>query len=357
MAIKRGNPNIRRVHAGNYIQEQAQRRLDEAVKPAQQKGLNALGVDNHTILLYLKQMSTTVCSCREVQQDIVEMDVRDESPVQIAGIGQETGTEINIDWSRPLFGESGEVVTDIEDMSGANDYDFVDDAQQPTAVNHVIESSPDCGICYRSGFVPGFEQYGQVRYVLTTHNMVNENAYNIDRTEQPHMFHKLAATGWIEFEIKVPKYFKSVKYSVRNNHDLLNEKLFIGNQPLCLDDLKAFAGQTLPIRVRAETFTHAVVVFDLGSDPIVANIAQLSKLTDWTQFETIGNLGVILPMTIKELPVGSFIIVPDKYIGLKVTDVQYLRTSKNHNLDWNVTTRVAQPMESWKSIHKSFQLF
>lgn len=354
MTIQKGVRSIRREHGKNFIQKQAQARLDEAVKPYQQQGLNALGVDYHEVYLYLNTMSSRVCTCKQAQQVLTEMDTEIEDAPKYKGIAQ--SEEISINWNKPLFGEPNEANFNTD----YDEYDFEEspNISSPSSIGtSVIEASVDCGICYRSGFVPGFEQYGRTRFVYTSQDLIDQNSINIDRSEAPHVIDRLHKNGWALFALSIPKYFKSVTYSVRNGYEVLNEKLWNGSAHLTLSDVQNNAGRTIFFRVQAPKFTHVDITFDLGTDPILANIAQLTKLTDWTLFETVGNLNVILPMTVPELPVGSVVIVPKKGFGLRITDVPQLRTSKGHNLDWACTTRFMQPQEPLRNIAKGFRLF
>ncbi len=351
MTLRRGLPDNHRIHAKNYIQDEADKRFKEVTRPYQQQGLNALGVDYHEVFLFLRKMSTAVCTCREVQ---TETELGNAPPAVVrTGISEEH--EITIDWRRPLFGEQGEARIEERDGTGLGDYDFEDVAPVPHA-NHVFESNADCGICYRTGFLPGFEQYGKRRYVLTTYDLMDQFSYNIRRDKAPHVLQRMQQNGWVEFEITVPKYFKGVQYSVRNNVELLDNAITTASGVCDLAYLQMNAGKKVRLRVSAEEFTHVVLVFDLGTEIIHANIAQMSRATDWTMFSTIGNLNVILPMTIPELSNGSYIIVPRIGVALTVTDVTYLRVADGNNLDWSVNTRVAQPQEAVNRIHKGFPL-
>lgn len=344
--MARGLPSIRRVNAKNYIQAEADQRLKEVITPYQQQGLNALGVDSFEVLLFLKKPSTQACTCKEVQMTSELGDAKG-LPAQ-PGIA--TSHEITMDFRRPLFGEKNEARFEEDDGTELDDYDF-DDSPTPHA-SQVFESSPDCGICYRTGYVPGFVQYGKNRVVLTTHDVVDQIGCTIDRTAIPHAFDRLARTGWVEFDLPVPKYFNSVRYSVRNNTDLADDaELTTPVGMLDLNWIRSVAGTVARVRVSAETFTHLVFVFDLGSAPIRANIAQMSKATDWTLFNTVGNLNVILPMTIPEMTTGSVIVIPKTGIALTVTDLVYLRPQEGRNLDWSVNTRVCQPQEPVLRIH------
>lgn len=347
MTITKGMPKIRRVHARNYIRDEADKRLKEVTEPYRQQGLNALGVDYYEVLLFLKKPSAQVCTCREIQ---TETELGSATTASVTRTGIAETQEITIDWRKPLFGEhaDGHHEDDSEDL---DQYAFDD---EPGAnANQILESSASCGICYRTGYIPGFEQYGKHRVVLTTHNLVNAHSYTIDRSVGPHQFEQLHRDGYVEFHLQVPRYFKSAGYSVRNNLDILqDESLYLNNQILTKAALQQVSGQLVVVQVRADLFTHVVFSFDLGTEPVRANIAQLSKATDWTMFNSIGNLNVILPMVIPELTTGSLIIVPKMGLALTVTDTQYLRTADRSNLDWSVNTRVLQPQEPAGKIHR-----
>jgi hypothetical protein len=347
----RGLPSNRRVHAKNYIQEESNKRFGEVVVPYQRQGLNALGVDSYEVLLFLKKPSTQVCTCRQIQ---LETELGGTDTV-VTHTGVAETNEIVIDWRRPLFGEPNEARFEEDDGTGLDDYEFDDTTTNPQP-NQLLESSADCGICYRFGFVPGFTQYGKHRMLFTTHDLVDQQHYTIDRNSGPHVFQRLHPSGWVEFEFTVPKYFKTVQYSIRNNHELLDNVLTAPTGVFDLNLLNQSRGQKVRARVNAEYFTHLVITFDLGTEPILANIAQLNKVTDWTMFNTIGNLNVILPMTVPELPTGSYIVVPKIGMCLVVTDVTYLRVADQRNLDWSVNTRVSQPQESQLRIHKGERL-
>lgn len=336
-----GLPKIKRTHAKNYIAREADSRLLEVITPYQKQGLNALGVDSYEVLLFLKKASAQVCSCREIQQT---SDLGEASVVQPkSGIG--SNNQISIDWRRPLFGEPNEALFEEDENESSDGYEFDEDENDRPVSNQLLETSSDCGICYKTGYVPGFVLHGKHRHVLTTHDVVNHSGYTIDRTSAPHRFEQLSNTGWVEFAVHIPRYFKKASYSIRNNHANLDADISIDGLPLSRQVLASYAGLTATLRVSCRVFTHLVLVFDLGTDAVRANIAQLSQQSDWTQFVAIGNLNVILPMTIPDIPIGSLIVVPKIGLTLTVTDQTYLRPVDGRNLDWSLNTRVCQPQE------------
>jgi hypothetical protein len=64
-----------------------------------------------------------------------------------------------------------------------------------------------------------------------------------------------------------------------------------------------------------------------------------------------------LPPTIQNIAGNDIIHVPARGMSFKVTDVTYMRTSMERNLDWPVQTRVLQPQESLNKIHRASKVF
>lgn len=357
--IKSGTGVIARRHAKNYISAQADLRLREAIDPYRAQGMNALGVDSFPVHYFYKARGTTTCTCK--QTEITQHSVSSTGmPIMLLNPDAVGETEIAIDYARPLFGnqnENGDSDEETEDDEFAiDDVGNPDDGAENPVMDSLLSSSPDCGICYRTGYVPGYNLYGHERLVLTTHHVSSTYGYNLERHTTPHTFNKLdAGEGNVRFNMTVPKYFKSVELSVRNNTEhLVGENIYAAatGLPIALADLRYYGGSEIEIEVRASRFTHLVVAFDLGSDIIHANLAQMTRTLDWTMFSTIGNLQIILPMTIQEVQAEDLVWVPLRRIALKVTDVTYLRTANERNLDWAVTTRVLQPQESLKYIDR-----
>jgi hypothetical protein len=249
-------------------------------------------------------------------------------------------------------------VTPVPDMDFTID-EHHSNTTHMDVVDSLFQASTDCGICYKTGFVPGYSLYGQVREVLTTHSIADLKGFFIKVSEAPHRLQRLNEEGWVKFSVDIPKYLKQVRYSVRNNRELLSEEplwtAVDGQQDevVTLDYLLACRGSYLEFKVKAEEFTHVVLEFDTGCDPVIANIAQLSKTMDWTLFDSIGNVNITLPMTIPDLHAHDVIFVPKIRSTFKITDFQYARTSHGGQIEWSCSTRVLQPQECLKLIHKS----
>ena len=377
MAIKRGSPNIKRSHARNYTGTQADARLREIVSTAQDQARNALMVDSFEIKYYQQAKSTTICTCKQTSlaQSIANRIINPGSNVPVTMVNEEStlSRSVRIDYGRPLFGTPVEQAkaddTDIDGDDGddEDDFDFDEDDEENDShtpmetVDSTFSNGKDCGICYRAGYVPGYVAYGFERTLLTTHNIADVDGYNIDLTTAPHTIRCLdPREGYVDFDVAIPKYFNAATVSIRNNVEVLEDSLYISgeqNYPLTFSALKANAGGTMRIRIRAHAFTHAVIEFDLGTEKLRANLAQMSKTVDWTLFDTLGNIQMVLPPTIQNVAGNDVIYVPARAQSFKVTDVTYLRTSQERNLDWPVSTRILQPQESLGRIHRAFKLY
>lgn len=350
--IKRGVGSIKRTHGTNYIGRQADARLQEVVKPYQSKGLNALQVDSFQVKYYARINSTTVCTCQQTEVLAQHSLPSTNLPPNLIKSSSNVDQEIVIDHSRPLFGTVNETQT-ADDFTDSDDF-ALDEDEPEHVIDNLFATNSSCGICYRSGYKPSFHLYGHERLVLATQDIENSYGYTIDSTKAPHCIEQIDPLGFVEFNIEIPKYFKGASYSIRNNLDILNDLIYFNSLPLTFTQLKMHAGSFLSVQVKASQFTHVVIEFDLNTTPLNVNIAQMVKAQDWTLFDTLGNLQVIMPMLISEVPTGGVIYVPSRNVTLKVTDVNYLRTARDSNLDWQVTTRVLQPQEGLKHIHKVY---
>lgn len=351
--INRGVGTVKR-HGKNYIQERAQRRFDEAVRPYQEIGSNALRVDSLEVIYYHVCKSSYVCSCKRVSSE--SAGNHSLSPVleRPKSISDQT---VKIELHRPLFG-FGEQNT-AEDEEDEDEFALDEDAPSPM-VDHILQSS-DCGICYKQGFVPGYTPLGYEHRLLGVHNISDIYGYGLDRTQAPTKFLLEDHTrGYADFEIDVPLFFKSVRISVRDNVTVLPDaQIYLADydQALTVQDLRDHAGGTIMVRVKEHQFTHAVIDFDVGATPIRVNLSQGNKTLDWTMFDTFGSIQAVLPISVPEVAVGDVLYVPSREQSFKVTDVTFLRTARDQALDWSVNVRIVQPQEYLKSISRAQQLY
>lgn len=368
MSIHNGRGTIKRRHAQNYIHKEAQARLEEVIKPAQERGLNALQVDSFEVLYYRRVNSSIPCTCSTASapafENHNEIDNASNIPQHIRQ--EHEDEEIIIDHTDNLFGTKS--TTGFHEDSFASDgrvpqYDeeIIEDDDLSDSTDSLFALSTDCGVCYRNGLVPGYELYGHDRKVLATHCLENVYGYNVDRQEAPNRFDMIdREEGYVDFSVHVPKYWQSVRFSVRNNNEHLADEFIYApvDMPQVMTEqaLRYSSGKTAIIRVRAEQFTHVVLEFDLGLDPVRAALAQDTKATDWTLFDMLGTVSIVLPNSIGHVETSDVIYVPSRGHTFKASDVTYLRTAGNHNLDWQVQARVLQPQEGLKRIYQATRM-
>lgn len=366
MAIKRGTNSIRR-HGKNYIQETAQKRLDEVVRPFNEQVINSLYVDSVEIDYYsIQNKIGTPCSCdkSDVKPGIVDVEsnVTPNMPVKDSDT---TGIKVKFQDS-DIFGESiaEKIYNDstedyVLDVSGeethlnltSNDYDE----------SFLNGGSVNCGICYRTGLVPPFKAYGKQRILLTHHDILDIDGYLVDRTEAPHKIttHDANVPGFVLFEFQVPKYWKTVHVSIRDNLMVLGSErlLMVDGSVLTGANLRMFSGRSIQVLVKASEFTHVVVEFELDVAPIRANISGEQMALDYDRLQTISDISVVLPPTLAEVETGDIIVIKNRNLVLKVRDKERKITADKRRLEWMVSTRVLQPTESLRNINKAYKLY
>jgi hypothetical protein len=352
-----GAPLITRRSAKNYIHAEAQKRFTEVLPQIQSQGLNALRVDAHLVTYYSKVHGGYTCSCKVKDNSVEGAFSEDDTSNEF--ISHSPSNEIKIDFNRPLFGEIGEVLT-AEELASDDVSDFLhsesfDSAGTTGLQEHLFAGSNDCGICHKTGYIPGYAPQRHNRMVLTHYHMVDLESMHLNKNAQPHAFESLNSESSITFKFVVPKYWKKVSFSTRNNHERLEGlTLTINGSPLTSSLLKSLKGLSVNLVVSGffaeAVLTHVVLDFELDMEQMTANIAQLGKNLDYTMFDTTGNLNVHFPMTQGRCESGDLIHVPSKNLLLKVTDVTYSQSAGNIHFEWQCNTRVIQPQEPIHSI-------
>ena len=345
------------INAKNYIGKEADARLQEVIQPIQQQGLNALNVDWVSAEYFQLLPSNMACTCRQVQV------TRQEQEAKVAtNPTMRSALEVEIDWKRPSFGTRNETPQHGDDFT-EDDLTIVDDdnTENTDAIgtsSHLFTATEDCGICFRSGVVPGYTSYNRQRVLLCTHHIEDLDGYHLEKHRQPNVMSPVMDDAFVEFQITVPKYFNSVRCGLWQNKELVVKpassylQLGASKAPVSLWGLKNYAGKTVTLRVVNEEFTHLVLDFDLGLPPVHVNFAQMSKSTDWTMLDTLGQINIILPMTIAQVSSADVVYVPSRKQTFKVTDVTYLQTARNAKLDWSAQTRIVQPNEALHNLRK-----
>lgn len=363
--------HVRR-NARNYIQEEAQKRLDETVPSFNQQTLNALDVNSVEVDYYAVHDSGKPCTCdkTEALPEFTEGDYEGNMPPIIPHSDDSvTNERVEVTLQDSIFGEDAEQnysddVLDVIDEEYNVGYNIDQELNHNHDHNVPFEdgllhgTNVKCGICYRRGFTPSYTSLGKSRYVLTNYEIENIEGYYIDRTQAPHKFIRQVDSGYVEFRVSVPKFFKSLTYSVRNNiAETSGCKLYdINGTIITRTVLDTYKGQTMNFKVSQKEFTHVVLEFDLGVPKVRVNISGESISLDYRRLDANTNFTVILPPTIPKVSNEDVMIIKDRGLALKVTNVVPKQTATKRLLEWEATTRVIQPTEDVKRIHTGYKL-
>lgn len=374
MAIKRGSNSLQRVRARNFTQETAQKRLDEAVAPFNQQVMNSLYVDSVEIEYYHIQTKVGVpCTCEKTAVEPVMLDEHDSNIAPVIPTKDSTTKGAKVRFQEAdIFGESlaEKIYNDdddrVLDVSGDRPHIFheIDEPAEGDSAygdGFLGGGGIDCGICYRTGFQPPYKAYGKQRYLFTNYDIEECNGFMVNTHKAPHTMekHDPKVPGYVMFKTTVPKYFKTVTVSVRDNLVYLVEDhvLRTDGERMTTSDFRDKAGREVQFIIQANCFTHVVIEFELDIPRLRANISAEQQALDYERLTTIGDITMILPPTLSEIEPGDIIILKSRNLALKVRDKDKKATADKRRLEWSVSTRVLQPTETLRNIANGFKLY
>lgn len=349
--------NARR--AKNFIKEQAQARLNETLPTFQNQVHNALAVDAVKIEYYRAVNNIGVpCTCSAIAMSDEELDDSAVDPVIAMSTEQKTTLKLK---ESSLFGTG--VSKDIYNQDKGIDVSYnerIPDVfdENPREANVEYQQNPaetgaNCGICYRTKKVYGYQRLGTQRTILATHNIAALDGASIVRSAAPNEI-MVVEDGFVRYMIQVPMYFTSVAYSVRNNTTILKgQVLYYEGSPLTVELLRRYAGQVMPIEIRCKRYTHAVIEFDPFTN-VLGNLSAETDMISYDQRDTTQVFTVVLPPSIHEVRVKDILVIRERRLVLRVTDRERKVTADLGQIEWVVQARVLQPSEALKNIHKNF---
>lgn len=359
--ITRGKSKTHFDRYKTYEHDRVQKRLESILPAVDSKVEQALAVNSAHVIIYKQAKFGLPCSCnvKEYHAQDIDDESMEQSNSRVTYRGSNNGG---------MFGMASSTFSldDIE-PSTANAMDHADILAGNVGDDTYVLGNQDgqnvnCGICFRSGVVPGFQATGFQYLALTHHHIDQMEGYSIDQTTNPSSFARVR-DGYVDFKLLIPRYFKSGKYSVRDNTDVLpawpRPKIIADGQELDLTkaNLDQFRGKQVIIRVRGhERFTHVVMFFDQGLPPINGNLSAEANILQYDEELTVGSLTVVLPHRVGQLNPGDILSIPFKNYVLKISDVPKTRTAKNHQWEYVCMCRAVQRREPIYQIDKGFDI-
>lgn len=358
--IKKGLAKHARRHARNIIPKQAQARLTETVAAFNNQVQNSLAVDAVEVTLYqVNRLVGRPCSCSQTDIprgqntnmapvipqkdrliDDIEMDMQDDDI-----FGSDMGEKIMND----------DVVIDVS--GGRDDTGLLGVLEPGEYEDSVTLGSVNCGICYRSLRQPGYTMYGQQRRLFTHADIAKIEGYHIDSTSAPHSMDKEHQDGFVAFDVLIPKFFTSATYSIRNDLQLVKERLLrMDGVPVLIADLRRHAGKTMRFKVISSRFTHVSIEFDLGIQKLLCNIGGENTTLDYDRLMTMSDIPIVLGPEVSAIQEGDIVCIPERGLFMKVRDVERKITADQRRLEWVCSTRVLQPTEPLRNISKGYKL-
>ena len=319
-------------HAKNFIYEQARARIDYYAPVAVEQYANSVKVNGSKCTYFQKILHGYSCTCMTEVNGIV-------SPNKNIVTLKEK--DVEIDYSVPLFGSvEDNIDTEHQILLDSSLNSEIDSNGTDLFTTSIFGNSVDCGICYRTGYVPCYQPVTCCRQVFATHNMVGSTGYEIIDT-LPKTFYRDISNGTVTFCTTVPQYFTEVAYRFYDNKEPLDT---------CLETTRyalfSHRGKTFNLVVNCERFTHLVLQYRI-SDYTEIDFPQDQKSLDLSAFlDTIGDVQMVTTRAVPRIISGDIVYNHDINRMFKVTNFSYYRLRNGWPLGWNVTGRLVQKDEA-----------
>lgn len=348
--------------AKNYTHKVAQSRLSYDVLPIVQQFVdNSNRVNSAPIMYFTKNMLGRPCSCQtksHIPQDLQQDEVNQFT------LRNTKNSHVKIKQHGMLFGEPNAADADVEDLFPTK----LEDREAISDTDFILSESFDCGVCYRTGIVPGYSLVGaQSTYItFNSGNIAETNHYTLDTVSTPERFVRTHEDGYVLMVCSIPSLADITKfyYSVRDNREILfgsilyhpNLNLPIINTSLFLSSVQKVYSDELGadeylfyFKIREKQFTH-VVIHCLTTSELYANISEESLSLDYTMVNTLSNVTLTIPPRLPKVRSGDVIYIPKRNLTLKVSDFSRKNTVDFQDWEYTVNTRQLQPQETLISL-------
>jgi hypothetical protein len=400
--LKQGSPRRPRKNARNFTQEASQKRLDESLETFRRKNENALYLNSREAIIF-KQTKMGLgrpCTCNKVEvledyTDSVGVNAYDvnsgmsntspSAPILAPQSSPMDGVKIQVSDDN-FFGDTGLAERSIHhgdlpqnlelsdllptankvytlDQLNRSSIEDLDPAMQSIYEESIFSgSSINCGVCFKTGFQPGFKVPGHQYDIKTNYDIVDSSGFHVDVSSFPAQFQKQSDTGYVDFDVFIPLFFTECVYSVRDNITILPRTRVYEARPdskrvpISKDYFYPFRGSTARIRVYADNFTHMSICFNLGMSPILVNLSEEGQSLDFEREATSGNITVVLPARVGYLNSGDVISIPDRSLVLKIIEAPRKQLANRSILEWSVATRTIQGSEALSSVYSGYKL-
>lgn len=325
------------IAAKNFIQEEAQKRLNEVVGAAKQMSTNAIFV-HATPIIYFSQIKSGIkCSCRE------KVVVNNQLPIATPGTAS---ANVELDMTTPLFGNF-QSATDI--ANELQDDDLIGDEspnQGRLTISSLFGNATECPICFRVGTLPGYQPIGYTRQVYTTVNCLDSEGYFIDSSQSVSSYTiDDLAHGYVDFKMNVPFVFFEALFATYNLKEVVPARMTINGFPVTTNLLNNYKGKEVVLRIQGVNFTHCVFQFKLSSSHLKADFPQDQRPKDYAVFDSTQPVQIVTDSSIPSLNSGDIIYKQSYGTFWKVSDFEYFRMADKTVIGWNITARLLQADE------------
>ena len=344
-------------HWRNSLTKQVDARMNSVMDAHRNRIENSLAVENIECIVYRRTRTGLPCSCTMVPQDIGVLEASGCDEQQNEGVFKiNNGLFGNREVKTESVFDAIELGTLIQEETG--DPLITSDGSDWESLG---SQGINCPMCYREGWLPAYQPVGYQSILCSEHNCVQYQGYGVDG--RPLTYTRLETDGHVDYQVSVPKYWVSATYSIRTAKGILlptveKPTICVGAQelPLTMATLETLRGKRCVLRIRAQEFSHCVLNFCLGAQPIGCNISEETKVLDYEKEQTISDLNIVLPHRVGELGPQDVLVLPSRNLVLMVTGVPQKRNASNKVWEYTVPTRTVQRGEQIFNIHRGYRI-
>lgn len=352
--------------AKNFTQHLAQKRLEEVMPRVKTMLSNADYVNSAEVFYYSRSLRGKVCSCRKKSESPIE---NKERVVNETNLNKTRTSPVKVVHHGTQFGWKHEDKhTDNNFPNKDDDFDLTDDS------SFVLGESVDCGICYRTGVVPGYILFGVHSSIIipSSGNILEVEGYVLDTTTTPESLVKIRNDGFVAVRCLLPDpgVIEHVHFSVRNNKDILFGLNLLNpgtGQPIydkeslleCIEEVVSGDGRTaflFNFIIKPKQFTHINIDCYTGS-ALRANISEESTNLDYTTLNPLSDITLTMPAVISKVVPGDVVYVPSRKLCIRVNNYSRKNTAKFDFWEYTVSGRQIQPSESLVNLATQTILF
>lgn len=378
-------PNQRAIRPNNSpLVTVAQNTLENTISRANQQLENALQVDGIQILIWLRSLGGSACSCSSSKTVSLSCKDMDKSPIVTTDDGY-TMTPVrgySDGYTGNLSDENGQVGVSDPQQEGINTVNFeegLDFSPEELALLNMqrtelfTNDAVPCGICFGTGRTQGYSLFNGCRITLcasTDYDYTLVGGVSLNDAKPTGFTMSSSSLGAVVWKVELPTYYKAcTSICIFNDRKLASNVTaeFSSDDgqtwnALTTANMMLYEGKPKNWLIRVTTiekgdpvdFTHVVITLE-GMDRCKGQTPNMEVSLNMETLDAPVTQNWVFPVNVPHLPRES-VFYDSKYGYLwKVLSVEQEKTTNGQIFGYNVSARIVQIMEKFYPLKTSLQ--